>query len=103
MGYVRIFARAVSTPGPPDYSFARRLLRDRTQLPAPPAASPTSSRPVPPSASLAAPHNRAEREALAERYYPCAFCDKAQGSGDGCLLWYLYVVALTCSRVNVLL
>ena len=30
--------------------------------------------------------NWAEREALAERYYPGAFCDKAhwQGSGDGC-------------------
>ena len=61
------------------------------------AASPTSSSPVPPSASLAAPSNSGEREALAERYYPGAFCDKAQGSGDGCRLWHLIVVALTCS------
>ena len=53
--------------------------------------------PVPPSASLTAPCNSAEREALA-RYYPCAFSDKAQNSGDGCRLWHLYVVALTCSR-----
>ena len=64
------------------------------------AASPTSRRPVPPSASLAAPRNRAEREALAGRYYPGAFCDnlKEQGSGDGFRLWHLHVVALTCSR-----
>ena len=74
-------------------------------------ASPTSRRPNKPpppqqtaalcqrpSASLAAPRNRAEREALPERYYPCAFCDKAQGSGDGCRLWHLNVVALTWSR-----
>ena len=84
---------------------ARRSLRGRPcpRLPQPPppqaaAASPTSRRPVPPSASFAAPRNRAERETLAERYYPCAFCDTAQGSGDGCRLWHLHVVALTCSR-----
>ena len=34
------------------------------------AASPTSRRPVPPSASLAAPRNRLEREALAEGTIP---------------------------------
>ena len=66
--------------------------------PAVPSPSATSRRPVPPSASLAAPRNRAEREALPERYYPGAFCDKAQGSGDGCRLWHLNVVALTCTR-----
>ena len=62
------------------------------------AASPTSRRPVPPSASLAAPRNRAEREALPEKYYPGALCDKAQGSSDSCRLWHLNVVVLTCSR-----
>ena len=41
--------------------------------------------------------NMAEREALAERYYPGALCDKAQGSGDGCRLWHLNVFALTWS------
>ena len=43
-------------------------------------------------------HNRAEREALAERYYPGAFCDKVLGSGDCCQLWHLNLFALTCSR-----
>ena len=57
-----------------------------------------SSSPVPSSAFLAAPRNSAEREALAERYCPCAFCDKAQSSGDGRRLWHLKVVALTFSR-----
>ena len=65
------------------------------------AASPTSSRPVPPSASLASPRNSAEREALAERHYPGAFCNMAQGSGDGCRLRHLNLVALTCSRDDV--
>ena len=52
---------------------ARRSLRGRPcprhpQPPPPQAAatSPTSRRPVPPSASFAAPRNRAEREALAD-------------------------------------
>ena len=46
-----------------------------------------------PSESTA--RNRAEHEALAERYKPGALCDKAQGSGDGCRLWHLNVFALT--------
>ena len=46
-------------------------------------------------AFVAAPRNRTEREALAERYYPGAFCDKAQGSGDGCRLWHLNVFAFS--------
>ena len=64
------------------------------------AASPTSRRPALSSASesIAASCNRAEREALAERYYPFAFCEKEQGYGDGCRLWHLNVVVLTYSR-----
>ena len=62
------------------------------------SASSTSSSPAPPSASLAARHNMAERESLAERYNPCAFCNKEQGSGDCCQLWHLNVFALTWSR-----
>ena len=78
---------------------ARRSGASRPAVPSPSAAaaSPTSRHPVPPSASLAVPRNCAEREALAERYYACAFCDKGQGSGDGCRLWHLNVVALTFS------
>ena len=78
---------------------ARRSGASRQAVPSPSAAaaSPTSRHPVPPSASLAVPRNCAEREALAERYYACAFCDKGQGSGDGCRLWHLNVVALTFS------
>ena len=38
--------------------------------------------------------NLAEHEALAERTYPGAFCDKEQGSGDDCLLWHLIMFAL---------
>ena len=94
-------ARAMPPPSTPARRAApRSSLASRPAVPSPSAAaaSPTSRRPVPPSASLAAPRNRAEREALAERYYPCAFCDKAQSSGDGCRLWHLHVVALTCSR-----
>ena len=81
-------------------AFVARFAAGRALVirPVPPPPPPQQAAPVPPSASLAAPRNRAEREALAERYYPCAFCDKAQGSGDGCRLWHLHVVALTCSR-----
>ena len=48
-------------------SSTRCTLRSR-QYPAA-AASPANSSPVPPSASLTAPLNSAEREALTERYY----------------------------------
>ena len=77
---------------------ARRSLRGRPcpRHPQPPPPQQAAALCLP--ASFAAPRTRAEREALAERYYPCAFCDKAQGSGDGCRLWHLHVVALTCSR-----
>ena len=96
----------VASAMPPPSTQARRAaprssLASRPAVPSPSTAatSPTSSRPVPPSASLAALRNCGVREALAERYYPCAFFDKAQSSGDGCRLWHLHVVALTCSRV----
>ena len=57
------------------------LLASLQAVPSPSAAaaSLTSRRPVPPSASLPAPRNRAEREALPERYYPS---HRAQ-----CFLW----------------
>ena len=45
----------------------RRARRSLCGSPSAAAASPTSRSPVPPSA---APRNRAEREALPERYYP---------------------------------
>ena len=62
---------------------------------------PLLSRPVPPSSSLWAPgpRNRTEREALAERF-SSAFCDKAQGSDNGCLLWHLNMFALTWSQAR---
>ena len=63
------------------------------------AASPRCLCPVPPSTSdcsLAAPSNRTEREVLTERYYPCAFCDKAQRSSNSCRQSLLNLFALTC-------
>ena len=60
---------------------ARPSLRGRPNPrrppPHPPQHAAAHRRPAPPSPSLAAPWNRTEREALAERY-PGAFCDKAQ-------------------------
>lgn len=41
---------------------------------------------------------RAEREALAEEFYPGAFCDSAKGSGNGCRLWHVNSFALGWSR-----
>ena len=95
-------ARAMPPPSTPARSTAQRSsLTSWQAIPSPSAeaASPTSSSLVPLSASLAAPCNSAELEAPAERYYPGAFCDKAQGSGDSCRLWQ---VALATSS-NVLL
>ena len=92
-------ARAMPPPSTPARRAApRSSLVSLRAVPSPSAASssPTSCRPVPPSASLAAPRNLAEREALAERYYPCAFCDKEQGSGDGCRLWHLNASQCGC-------
>ena len=37
---------------------------------------------------------RAEREALAEEFYPGAYCDSAKGSGNGCRLWHVNSFAL---------
>ena len=67
---------------PTGFGISHFAFEEPSAVPSPSAtaSSPTSRRPVPPSASLAAPRNRTEREALAERYYPGAFCDKAQGS-----------------------
>ena len=64
------------------------------------ADSPTCSSPVPLSCSLAAPRNwtHVRHWQKGTRTNPCAFCDKVQGSGDGCQLWHLNVFSLTWYR-----
>ena len=90
---------SVASAMPPPSIQARRAvqrpsLASRQAVPSPStsAASPTCCCPVPASASLKAPHNRM---ALSGRYYPGAFCDKEQDSGDGCRLWYLNASVVT--------
>ena len=92
--WVTAAARAMPPPSTPArHSALRSSLASRQALlsPSAAAASPRCCSTVPQSDGA---------WGTGRKVLPCAFrfCDKAQGSGNCCLLWHLNVFALTWSR-----